>query len=40
MALKALRFEDVDYIYLTQDRYQWRTVINKEMNLEIPKKKG
>jgi len=28
--------EDVDWIRLTQERVQWRDVLNKEMHLRVP----
>jgi len=33
---KALIFEDVGSIYVTQDSVQWRAVLNKGMKLRIP----
>jgi hypothetical protein len=31
--IKEIGFEDVDCIYLTQDRVQWRALLNTTMNL-------
>jgi len=29
--------EDVDWIHLAQDRYQWLAAVNTVMNLRLPK---
>jgi len=36
MDLSEIRWEDVDWIRLAQDRYQWRAVVNMGMNLLFP----
>jgi hypothetical protein len=36
MGLKEIVWEDVDWIYLAQDRYQWQAVMKKVMNLHTP----
>jgi len=36
MDLKEVRWEDVDWMHLTQDRDQWRTLVNAVMNLRVP----
>jgi hypothetical protein len=35
--LREIGWEDVDWIHLAQDRYQWRALVNMAMNLRIPK---
>jgi len=36
MDLRETVWEDVDWIHLTQDRDQWRAVLNTVMNLCVP----
>jgi hypothetical protein len=36
MDLRETGWEVVDWIHMTQDRDQWRAVINREMNLRVP----
>jgi hypothetical protein len=36
MDLREIGFEDVDCIYLAQDRDRWRAVVNTVMNLRVP----
>jgi hypothetical protein len=36
MGVKEIGLEGVDWIYLAQNRYQWRAVVNAVMNLRIP----
>jgi hypothetical protein len=36
MDLKEIGWKDVDWIHLAQDRDQWQTVVNTEMNLQVP----
>jgi hypothetical protein len=36
MDLKGRGFEDVDWIHLTQDRVQWRVLVNTVINLRVP----
>jgi hypothetical protein len=36
MDLRDIRWCGVDWIYLAQDRDQWRTVLNMAMNLRVP----
>jgi len=33
---KVTAWEDAEWIYLSYDRNQWRTVVNTEMNLRVP----
>jgi hypothetical protein len=40
MALKVIRYEDVDWINLAQDRVQWRTRRNTETKLRVPQNAG
>jgi hypothetical protein len=34
--LKEIGWNGVDWIYLAQDRDQWRTLVNTAMNLLVP----
>jgi len=34
--LNEVGWEDVDWIHLTQDRDQWRAVVNSVMKLRVP----
>jgi hypothetical protein len=36
MDLREIAWKDVDWIYLTKDRDQWRAVVNTVMNLLVP----
>jgi hypothetical protein len=36
MELKGIECEDVDWIHLAQDRYEWRALMNTVMNFLIP----
>jgi hypothetical protein len=36
MDLKGTKYEPMALIYLTQDRHQWRPVLNTVMNLRVP----
>jgi hypothetical protein len=36
MDLREIRFGDVDWIHLAQDRDMWRSVVNTVMNLRVP----
>jgi hypothetical protein len=36
MDVREIGWEDSDWIHLTQDRYQWLTVVNTVMNLRVP----
>jgi hypothetical protein len=38
--LSKIRWEDVDWINLAQDRDQWLAVMNMVMNLRVRKKAG
>jgi hypothetical protein len=34
--LKEIGWEGVDWMHLTQDRDQWRNLVNTVMNLRVP----
>jgi hypothetical protein len=36
MDLREIRWEDVDWMHLAQDRDQWRAPMNTVMNLRVP----
>ena len=36
MDFKEMRWEDVDWIQKSQDRDQWRALMNELMNLRVP----
>jgi hypothetical protein len=36
MDLREIRWEDVDWIHLTQDTDQWRALVNTVMSLRVP----
>jgi hypothetical protein len=36
MDLRKIGWEDVDWIYLAEDRDQWQTPVNIVMNLRVP----
>jgi hypothetical protein len=36
MDLREIRWDDVDWIDLTQDSDRWRAVVNTVMNLRVP----
>jgi hypothetical protein len=36
MDLREIEWSDVDWIDLTQDRDQWRALVNTVMNLRVP----
>jgi hypothetical protein len=36
MDLREIRFGDVDWIHLAQDRDRWRALVNTVMNLCVP----
>jgi len=40
MNLMEIRWEDVEWIHLAQDRYQWYAFVNMVMSLQIPQKAG
>jgi hypothetical protein len=36
MDLREIGLDDMDWIYLTYDRQQWRTFVNTVRNLRVP----
>jgi hypothetical protein len=36
MDLREIGWGDMDWIYLAQDRDQWRALVNVVMNLQVP----
>jgi hypothetical protein len=36
MKLREIGWDGMDWFYLTQDRNQWRALVNKVMNLRVP----
>jgi hypothetical protein len=36
MDLRKIRFGDVDWINLAQDRGRWRALVNTAVNLRVP----
>jgi hypothetical protein len=34
--IREIGYKFVDYIYLAQDRDQWRSLVNMVMNLRVP----
>jgi hypothetical protein len=40
MDLREIGWDGMDWIDLTQDRDQWRTLVNKVMNLRVPYNAG
>jgi hypothetical protein len=36
MDVREIGWEDVDWIHLSQDRDQWRALVNTVMNLRVP----
>jgi hypothetical protein len=38
--LREIGWEGVDWIHLTQDKHQWRTLVNTVMSLRVPEKAG
>jgi hypothetical protein len=36
MDIRKIEWGGIDWIYAAQDRYQWRTLVNKVMNLRVP----
>jgi hypothetical protein len=36
MDLREIRWEDVDWFHLAQDRDQWRNLANTVVNLRLP----
>jgi hypothetical protein len=40
MDLREIGWDGMDWIYLAQDRDQWRALVNTVMNLRVPKNAG
>jgi hypothetical protein len=36
MDLREIGWDDMDWIDLTQDRDQWKTLVNTVMNIQVP----
>jgi hypothetical protein len=36
MDLREIEWDDVDWIYIAQDRGQWRALVNMVLNLRVP----
>jgi hypothetical protein len=36
MDFRAIAWEDMDWMYLSQDKEQWRVFVNTIMNLRFP----
>jgi hypothetical protein len=36
MDLREIKWEDVDWMHLAQDRDQWKAIVNMVMNLWVP----
>jgi hypothetical protein len=36
MDLREIKWEDVDWTHLAEDRFQWRAVVNTVMKLRVP----
>jgi hypothetical protein len=36
MDLREIGWDGVDWVYLAQDRGQWRALVNTAMNLRVP----
>jgi hypothetical protein len=34
--VRVIGWDDMDWIDLAQDRYQWRVLVNTEVNLRVP----
>jgi hypothetical protein len=40
MVLGEIGWDSMDWIYLAQDRDQWRALMNAVMNLQVPQNAG
>jgi hypothetical protein len=36
MDLREIRWDDMDWLHLAQDRDQWKALVNTVMNLRVP----